>query len=130
MIHAAHGLSFAIAGSTARFVAAQLIRDGRIRRSYLGVAGQTVPVPRAIARASQLAVTTAVLVASVDAGSPAAHAGLREGDMIVALGPDAVAGVDALHRLLIGDRVGIPAPLTLIRGGEVRKVTIVPRELG
>ena len=71
MILPAQGLCFAIASNTARYVAARLIRDGRIRRSYIGVAGQTVPIPRAIARANQLAVTAGVFVASVDPDSPA-----------------------------------------------------------
>ena len=129
MIHPAHGLSFAIASSTARFVAARLIRDGRIRRSYMGVAGQTVPVPRAMARASQMAVSTAVLVASVDPGSPAEAGGVRAGDMILALGGEIVAGVDALHRLLTGERVGVPVSVSVLRGGARRKLTVVPVEL-
>src|SRR6185436_18974296 len=74
MIQPAQGLAFAIASNTARFVAGQLIRDGRIRRSYLGVAGQNVPIPRAIARANALAAASGVLVASVEANSPAAAA--------------------------------------------------------
>ena len=73
----AQGLCFAIASNTARFVAARLIRDGRIRRSYIGVAGQTVPIPRALARANQLAVSSGVLVVSVEPDSPAATAGLQ-----------------------------------------------------
>src|SRR5207245_6483216 len=79
----AQGLCFAIASNTARFVASHLIRDGRIRRSYIGVAGQNVPVPRALARAHQLAVSSGVFVASVEAGSPAATAGVRDGDIIL-----------------------------------------------
>ena len=70
MILPAQGLCFAIASNTARFVAARLIRDGRIRRSYIGVAGQNVPIPRAVARANQLAVSSGVLVASVEPRQP------------------------------------------------------------
>src|SRR5205814_2316118 len=84
MILTAQGLCFAIASNTARFVASRLIRDGRIRRSYIGVAGQNVPIPRAVARAHQLAVSSGVMVASVESGSPAAAAGLRDGDIILA----------------------------------------------
>src|SRR5213596_1595443 len=84
MILPAQGLCFAIASNTARFAAARLIRDGWIRRSYIGVAGQTAPIPRAFARANQLAVSSGILVASVEAGSPAATAGVQDGDVILA----------------------------------------------
>jgi S1-C subfamily serine protease len=129
MILPAHGLCFAIASSTARFIAARLIRDGRIRRSYIGVSGQTVPLPRAIARSQQLALGQAVLVAAVDGASPAAMAGLRNGDMIVSFGKEAVTGVDALHRLLTGEWVGAAVQVGILRRGERRTVTVVPAEL-
>src|SRR5262249_59361313 len=77
IIHPAQGLSFAIASNTARLVAAQLIRDGRIRRSYIGVAGQNVPIPRALARANQLVATSGGLVESIAAGGPPRRRGLR-----------------------------------------------------
>jgi S1-C subfamily serine protease len=129
MIQPAHGLCFAIASSTARFVAARLIRDGRIRRGYIGVAGQTVPVPRAIARARAMAVASGVLVASMDADSPAARAGVRDGDIIVGFGEHAVSGVDELHRRLTAECVGVPTRLAILRRGERRTLTVVPIEL-
>jgi S1-C subfamily serine protease len=129
MIVPAQGLAFAIASNTARFVAARLIRDGRIRRSYIGVAGQTVPIPRALARELQLAVSSGVLVASVEANSPAAGAGLRDGDIILGFAGQAVAAVDDLHRLLTEECVDRPTPLAVLRGGQRRQLTIVPVEL-
>ena len=128
MILPAQGICFAIASNTARYVAARLIRDGRIRRSYIGVAGQTTPVPRAVARANQLAVTAGVLVVSVEAGGAATAAGLREGDVVLAFAEEPVTGVDDLHRLLTDQRIGIPAVMTILRRGARRTVTIVPRE--
>jgi S1-C subfamily serine protease len=128
MIRPAQGLCFAIASNTARFVASRLIRDGCVRRSYLGVAGQNVPVPRALARANQLALASGVMVASVEANSPAAVAGLKAGDIILAFSDHAVTGIDDLHRWLTVDRIGVPAPLTILRAGQRRRLTVVPAE--
>jgi S1-C subfamily serine protease len=125
----AQGLCFAIASNTARFVASLLIRDGRIRRSYIGVAGQNTPIPRALARANGLALQSGVLVQSVESGSPAAAAGLSEGDVILSLAGERVSGVDDLHRLLTADRIGIEAPLGVLRGSMRRTLTVVPAEL-
>jgi S1-C subfamily serine protease len=128
MILPAQGLCFAIASNTARYVAARLIRDGRIRRSYIGVAGQTTPVPRAVARANHLAVTAGVLVVSMEPDSPATVAGLHDGDVVLAFGEEPVTGVDDLHRLLTDQRIGVPASMTILRRGQRRQLTIVPRE--
>ena len=128
MIRPAQGLCFAIASNTARLVAGKLIRDGRIRRSYLGVGGQNVPIPRAIARLNHLAVSSGVFVTSVEPDSPALAAGVADGDVIVSLGDEAVTGVDDLHRLLTEDRIGIPAPLAILHGGARRVVTVTPSE--
>lgn len=128
MILPAQGLCFAIASNTARFVAARLIRDGRIRRSYIGVGGQNVPIPRAVARANQLAVTSGVLVVSVEPESPATTAGLRDGDVVLAFDGGAVTGIDDLLRRLTDDRIGVPTPLTILRAGRRRQLTIVPSE--
>jgi S1-C subfamily serine protease len=124
----AQGLCFAIASNTARFVASRLIRDGRIRRSFIGVGGQNVPVPRAIARANQIAATSGVLVESVDPKSPANTAGVREGDVIIAFGGEAITGIDQLVRQLTEDRIGQPAPVTILRRGHRRQLTVVPAE--
>ena len=124
----AQGLCFAIASNTVRFVAARLIRDGRIRRSYIGLGGQTVPIPRAVARANQLAVTSGVFVVSVEEKSPAAIAGLKDGDVVLAFAGEAVTGVDDLHRLLTADRIGVPQTLSILRSAERRQLTVVPVE--
>ena len=124
----AQGLCFAIASNTARFVVSRLIRDGRIRRSYIGVGGQNVPVPRRVVVAHRLASASGVLVVSIEAGSPGEQSGLRDGDLIVAFDGQAIGGVDDLHRLLTGERIGVAAALTVIRGVELRTLTIVPAE--
>jgi S1-C subfamily serine protease len=126
----AQGLCFAIASNTARFVAARLIRDGRIRRSYIGLAGQTVPIPRAVARENQLAVTSGVFIVSVEPNSPAASAGVKDGDVVLAFADAAVTGVDDLHRLLTEERIGVPTAITILRAARRRKITVVPAESG
>jgi S1-C subfamily serine protease len=128
MIRPAQGLCFAIGINTARFVASRLIRDGRIRRAYIGIAGQNVDVPRALARANQLAIASAVRVASIERHSPAARAGLEEGDIIYAIGDAAVAGIDDLHRILNEERINIPAEVALLRKGRRLTAPLTPVE--
>jgi S1-C subfamily serine protease len=128
MILPAQGLCFAIASNTARFVAARLMRDGCIRRSYIGVAGQNVPIPRGLARVHQLAVSSGVLVVSIEPKSPAAAGGLLDGDIILAFAGDPISAIDDLHRRLSDDRIGKPAVVTVLRGLERRQITIVPEE--
>jgi S1-C subfamily serine protease len=128
MILPAQGLCFAIASNTARFVAARLIRDGRIRRSYVGVGGQNVPIPRAIARANQLAVSTGVLVVSVEPNSPGATAGIRDGDVIIAFANQPVTGIDDLLRELTDVHIGIAAKVSILRHGQRRELVVVPAE--
>jgi len=128
MIRPAQGLCFAIGINTARFVASRLIRDGRIRRGYVGIAGQNVDVPRAVARANQLAVSSGVLVTSIEARSPAEEAGFKKGDIILSFGAQAVTGVDDLHQLLSEEQIGTPSPLLVLRRGERRTLHVVPSE--
>src|SRR5262245_203663 len=128
MIGNAQGLCFAIGSNTVRFVASRLIRDGRLRRSYIGVVGQNTPIPRVLARALQLAVSSGVLVATVEPSSPAAAAGVREGDVILAFADEPVAGVDDLHRYLTDERIDRPATLVILRRVERRALTVVPAE--
>lgn len=127
MIRPAHGLSFAIASNTAQFVLSALIREGRMRRSFIGVTGQSVPIPRWLTRDDQLA-ASGVLAVGIEPSSPAETGGLRTGDIIVAFGGVRVAGVDDLHRQLTADRIGVAAALTIVRGAERRQLTVVPKE--
>jgi S1-C subfamily serine protease len=124
----AQGLCFAVASNTARFVAVGLISDGRIRRSYVGVGGQNVPVPRQPGAGPHLTASSGVLVLSVEAGSPAGHAGLVPGDIIIAFAELPVTGVDDLHRLLTAERIGVPGVMTILRRDERRQLTVVPKE--
>jgi S1-C subfamily serine protease len=124
----AQGICFAIGINTAKFVASRLLRDGRLRRSYIGVSGQTVPIHRRVVRFYDLPAEMGAVVISVEDGSPAKRAGLREGDIIVALEGQAVAGVDDLHRLLTEVRVGVSSTLTVIRWTEKLELKIVPEE--
>jgi len=128
VIMPAQGICFAIAINTAAFIAGRLIKDGKITRGYIGVAGQTQPLPRRAARRLKLPVETALLVVSVEPASPAAIAGLRERDLIVGYGPYPVTGVDDLHRLLTEEQIGVPTPLTVIRDGVPRTIEIVPAQ--
>jgi S1-C subfamily serine protease len=124
----AQGICFAIGINTAKFVASRLLRDGRIRRSYIGVSAQTVPVHRRVVRFHGLAHESGALVLSVEDSSPAKRAGLREGDVIVALEGQSVAGVDDLHRLLTEVRVGVSCSLSVVRYTEKLELKIVPEE--
>jgi S1-C subfamily serine protease len=124
----AQGICFAIGINTAKFVASRLLRDGRIRRSYIGVSAQTVPVHRRVVRFYDLAKESGALVLSVEENSPAKRAGLRDGDIIVALEGHAVAGVDDLHRVLTDVRVGVSSALTVLRRTEKLELKIVPEE--
>jgi S1-C subfamily serine protease len=128
VIMAAQGICFAIGIDTAKYVAAWLIKEGRIRRSYLGVGGQNVPLHRRLVRYHQLPASTGVLVISVTANSPADRAGLREGDVMIEFDGQPVPSIDALHKLLTADRIGIESKLTLIRRTERVTVGITPAE--
>jgi S1-C subfamily serine protease len=124
----AQGICFAIGINTATFVAGRLIKDGRIKRGYIGVAGQNVPLLRHLARRHTLAVPSGILVLSVEPNSPAQRAGVRPGDVLVGYAGRTVAGIDDLHRLLVEEQVGIPAPLMVLRSGEILDLTIVAEE--
>ncbi|HEY7688552.1 MAG TPA: trypsin-like peptidase domain-containing protein [Dongiaceae bacterium] len=126
IIPAAQGLCFAIASNTALFVVSELIRHGKVRRSYIGVGGQTMALPRRVARFHQLAAETGIRVMTVEPESPARRAGLMGGDVIVALDGQPTPGIDSLHRLLSADRIGKPAELTVLRRTEKYLLAVTP----
>src|ERR1700689_716334 len=124
----AQGICFAIGINTAKFVASRLLREGRIRRSYIGVSAQTVPVHRRVVRFYDLPQESGALVLSVEENSPAKRAGLRDGDIIVALEGQPVAGVDDLHRVLADIRAGASCSLTVLRYTEKLELKVLPEE--
>src|SRR5881394_3116470 len=128
MIRPAQGICFAIASNTARLVAGWLIRDGRIRRGYIGVAGQNVPIHRRIIRFYGLPLETGVLFVSIEKNSPAERAGLREGDLMVAFNGQPIGSVHDLHKILVGEQIGVSASLTVIRHTEKLELPILPAE--
>jgi len=126
MIPAAQGICFAIAINTAKFVAGRLLRDGKITRGFIGVAGQTVPLVRKLVRHHALETEGGVLVVSVEGGSPAARSGVRDGDIIVRFAGEPVRGIDDLHRMLTDERVGTVTELTVLRGVHKLDLAITP----
>jgi S1-C subfamily serine protease len=124
----AQGIGFSIPSNTASWVLPQLIAHGRVRRGYLGIAGQTRPLERSLAHACGLPNDRAVEVVTVDAASPAGRAGLRSGDLIVAINDTCVRNVDDLHRFLSTWPIAEPATLTVVRGRQQIRLPIVPAE--
>ena len=127
----AQGICFATSIDTAKFVAGRLIRDGKITRSYIGVAGQNVPIPRRIVRFYQLAVETGVLIVSFETNgdvSAAKDAGLLTGDLVIEFDGHAIHGIDDLHKLLTDERIGKRTSVTVIRGVQKLTFEVVPKE--
>ena len=118
IIAGGQGLSFAVPINTVHTILPALLRDGRVRRGYLGVAGQDVPLLRRLTRFHHLAQTAGVLVISVEADGPARRAGLTDGDIIVTLDQHVITSLDDLHRLLTEDRIGSTITLGVLRGVE------------
>lgn len=128
IIARSQGLGFAVGAATASWVLAELLARGRVRRSYLGVGGATRPLDRRLARAHGVLAASTVEVLSVEAGSPAARAGVRDGDLIIGLGAAAVTSVDELVRALRTVAAGTAAPLRLVRRGQLTVVEVTPVE--
>ncbi len=126
VIRGAQGIAFAVAANTARFVISEILQHGRVRRAYIGIAADTVALPRRAALAAGVAAATTLRVRSVEAGTPAALAGIAAGDLVLAVDGHAVTGVDDLLRLLDGSRIGRSVALTLVRGGRLTTAEITP----
>jgi len=124
----AQGICFAIAINTAKYVAGRLIKDGRIRRGFIGVAGQNVPLHRRLVRWHNLPVESGIFVISIEAGSPAQKAGIREGDILIAYNDQTLPDIDALHRILTENKLGVRATLAVLRGTEKLALDVVPAE--
>ncbi len=130
MILPAQGLCFAIPSKIATFVASRLVRDGKIRRSYIGVVGQNAPIPRKAAIALGIERETGVLVVSVEDGSPAQASGLIGGEIILEMDGKVIASVDDLHRILTEEKIRSSSVLTVLKRTGKAEITIVPDELG
>jgi S1-C subfamily serine protease len=125
----AQGICFAIAINTAKFVAGRLIKDGRVRRSRIGTAVQTVALPPRLVGRLGLGVTSGVLIVAVEESGPAERTGLHEGDVIVGFEGQPVSGIDDLHRLLTEERVGTWTRLSVVREAEILTLDIIPEEV-
>jgi S1-C subfamily serine protease len=123
------GIAFAVPINTARYVVSSLLRDGRVRRSHLGVAGQNNPIPRLLVREHKLVNQQGVTITAVSEGTPADDAGLRAGDLIVDFAGEPVSSIDDLHRLLTEERIGELVVIRVLRRGELRRILVVPREV-
>lgn len=128
IIPSAQGICFAIAANTAQFVVMHLIRDGKIRRAYLGVGVSNTRFPRVVARTLQIG-ETGVMVTHVESRSPAAAVGLRYGDVIIYLNGETVTSIDVLHRLLSQKAALAQVDLTVIRDNRRLNFKIMPTEL-
>ena len=124
----AQGICFATAINTAKYVSMYLMREGRVRRSYIGIGGHNVAISRQVVRHLQLRVETGVMVESVMVRGPAGRAGLLRGDVIIAFGDRPISAIDQLDKLLDDRAVGQPTPVTVLRRARLRHLTITPDE--
>lgn len=128
VIFPAQGICFAIPINVAKFVAVPLIREGKIRRSYIGIGGQNVPILRRLVRYYNLPFETGILIIMVEKNSPAQKAGLLEGDIIISFEETPIQNIDDLHRLLSEDKIGNKINITVIRQTEQLVFDIIPQE--
>ncbi len=127
-IMGAQGICFAVAANTASFVLGELVRHGRVRRGFVGIAAQQTTIPPLRRRAAGLTQDHAVMIGTVEADSAAERAGLRPGDIIVALDGVTITGADDLVRALTGDKIGHSVAFAVLRGTERLTIDVVPQE--
>src|ERR1700758_1418607 len=125
-IMGAQGLCFAIGIDTAKYIASQILQHGRVRRSWIGIAVQNVPLPRRIVYEYKLAADSGVMANSVEPDGPAAHAGMRDGDIILSFAGETVSAINELHKALTAERVGKPQPVLVLRGVSLVDLTMTP----
>lgn len=128
IIMGAQGICFAIGANTAKFVLGELIRHGRVRRGYIGISAAQTRLPRRLRREAGVAQDGAVVVSAVEPSSPAARAGLSQGDVLIALDGQAVTGADDLVRLLTAEKIGQTVEIDLLREGQRRQLALTPEE--
>ena len=128
IINGAQGICFAVASNTAQFVLSEIIRHGYVRRAYIGVAGQTAPIPRRHAVVAGVDNTMGALLAQIEPDGPAAQAGLLPGDVVIRLDGVDINGVDDLIRVLDRDRIGRELSMDVLRMGRLRGIDIHPVE--
>jgi S1-C subfamily serine protease len=128
IIAGAQGICFAVASNTAQFVLGEVLQHGRVRRAFIGVAAQTVAVPRRHARAAEIENATGAMITAAEPGKPADAAGLMSYDVVVRLDGLPVAGVDDLIRLLNGERIGRSLKVEVLRRGQFRAFDVTPTE--
>jgi S1-C subfamily serine protease len=128
VIMGAQGICFAVASNTANHVLSEIIMHGRVRRGYVGVAAQTVPVPRRHAIAAGIENRFGAMLSAVEKDGPAGRAGLMSHDLVVRLDGEPVTGVDDMIRLLDRNRIGKPVAIEVLRLGRLRTFEAVPTE--
>ena len=128
VIMGAQGICFAVASNTANFVLGELVRHGRVRRGYIGIAAQQTAIPRRLQVAASLTQASAVMVSTIEPGAPAERAGIKAGDILLAVDGQAVTGADDLVRLLTGETIGRIVEIDLLRAGQRHKVAVNPTE--
>jgi S1-C subfamily serine protease len=128
VILGAQGICFAVAANTANFVLGELVRHGRVRRAYIGIAAQQIAIPRRLRHAAELSQESAVLAASVESGSPAERAGVKSRDILLRLDGTAITGGDDLIRVLAGDKIGRTVEIDILRSGSRLVLPLVPEE--
>src|SRR6202795_2492718 len=128
VILGAQGICFAVAANTANFVLGELVRHARVRRAFIGIAAQQIAIPRRLRHAAELTQEGAVMIGTVEPDSAAARAGLKPGDIVVALDGTTIAGADDLVRALTGEKIGRDVALDVLRGTERLTISVVPQE--